>query len=35
MSAARGRGRLLFLSPIIPADRGNGLALRGGFFLDA
>jgi len=35
MSAARERGRLLFLSPIVPADRGNGLALRAGFFLDA
>jgi glycosyltransferase involved in cell wall biosynthesis len=35
MSTARGRSRLLFLSPIVPADRGNGLALRGGFFLDA
>src|SRR5882757_6047160 len=33
MSAAR--RRLLFLSPTIPADSGNGLAMRGGFFLDA
>ena len=29
------RGRLLFLSPVVPADRGNGLAMRVGFFLDA
>jgi glycosyltransferase involved in cell wall biosynthesis len=29
------RRRLLFLSPIIPAQRGNGLAMRTGFFLDA
>jgi glycosyltransferase involved in cell wall biosynthesis len=27
--------RLLFLSPIIPAQRGNGLAMRTGFFLEA
>lgn len=29
------RGRLLFLAPVLPADRGNGLAMRVGFFLDA
>jgi glycosyltransferase involved in cell wall biosynthesis len=34
MTAER-RGRLLFLSPVVPADRGNGLAMRIGFFLDA
>jgi glycosyltransferase involved in cell wall biosynthesis len=27
--------RLLFLAPIVPAARGNGLAMRAGFFLDA
>jgi glycosyltransferase involved in cell wall biosynthesis len=30
-----GRGRLLMLAPIMPSDRGNGLAMRAGFFLDA
>jgi glycosyltransferase involved in cell wall biosynthesis len=29
------RRRLLFLSPIVPAQGGNGLAMRTGFFLDA
>jgi glycosyltransferase involved in cell wall biosynthesis len=29
------RRRLLFLSPIMPARSGNGLAMRAGFFLDA
>lgn len=29
------RPRLLFLSPIMPAQGGNGLAMRAGFFLDA
>ncbi len=29
------RRRLLFLSPIIPAQGGNGLAMRTGFFLNA
>jgi glycosyltransferase involved in cell wall biosynthesis len=29
------RRRLLFLSPIVPARSGNGLAMRTGFFLDA
>ena len=29
------RDRLLFLAPIMPSDRGNGLAMRAGFFLDA
>jgi glycosyltransferase involved in cell wall biosynthesis len=27
--------RLLFLAPVIPSDRGNGLAMRTGFFVDA
>jgi glycosyltransferase involved in cell wall biosynthesis len=29
------RPRLLFLSPLVPAGGGNGLAMRTGFFLDA
>lgn len=29
------RDRLLMLAPIMPSDRGNGLAMRTGFFLDA
>ena len=29
------RPRLLFLSPIMPAQGGNGLAMRAGFFHDA
>ena len=29
------RQRLLFLAPVMPSDRGNGLAMRTGFFLDA
>ena len=29
------RDRLLMLAPIMPSDRGNGLAMRAGFFLDA
>ncbi|MBX9775209.1 MAG: glycosyltransferase family 4 protein [Xanthobacteraceae bacterium] len=29
------RGGALFLAPVLPADRGNGLAMRVGFFLDA
>jgi glycosyltransferase involved in cell wall biosynthesis len=29
------RDRLLMLAPIIPSDRGSGLAMRAGFFLDA
>jgi polysaccharide biosynthesis protein PslH len=29
------RDRLLMLSPIMPSDRGNGLAMRAGFFIDA
>jgi glycosyltransferase involved in cell wall biosynthesis len=29
------RDRLLLLAPIMPSDRGNGLAMRAGFFLDA
>jgi polysaccharide biosynthesis protein PslH len=30
----RQRSRLLFLAPIMPSDRGSGLAMRAGFFLD-
>jgi glycosyltransferase involved in cell wall biosynthesis len=30
-----GRPRLLFIAPAMPSDVGNGLALRGGVFLDA
>src|SRR5262245_59742813 len=34
--AATGHGRrLLFLAPVFPSDRGNGLAMRTGFFLEA
>ena len=29
-----GRPAALFIAPIMPSDRGNGLAMRGGFFLD-
>jgi glycosyltransferase involved in cell wall biosynthesis len=29
------RGRLLMISPVMPLDRGNGLAMRAAFFLDA
>lgn len=29
------RARLLMLTPVMPADRGSGLAMRAGFFLDA
>ena len=29
------RDRLLMLAPIMPSDRGSGLAMRAGFFLDA
>jgi glycosyltransferase involved in cell wall biosynthesis len=29
------RDRLLMLSPVMPSDTGNGLAMRAGFFLDA
>src|ERR1700730_556707 len=29
------RDRLLMLAPVMPSDRGNGLAMRAGFFLDA
>lgn len=35
MSARPKRDRLLMLVPIMPADRGSGLAMRAGFFLDA
>ena len=35
MAISSHRRRLLFLSPVMPADRGNGLAMRVGFFLDA
>jgi glycosyltransferase involved in cell wall biosynthesis len=33
--AATNRRRLLLLAPVVPADRGNGLAMRAGFFLEA
>jgi polysaccharide biosynthesis protein PslH len=29
------RKQLLMLTPVMPSDRGNGLAMRAGFFLDA
>jgi polysaccharide biosynthesis protein PslH len=32
---SRGRPSALFIAPIMPNDRGNGLAMRTGFFLDA
>jgi hypothetical protein len=32
---AQQHGRLLLLAPVIPAQRGNGLALRTNFLLDA
>jgi polysaccharide biosynthesis protein PslH len=32
---SRYRKRLLMLTPVMPSDRGNGLAMRAGFFLDA
>lgn len=35
MIASQRRRRLLFLAPVVPADRGNGLAMRVGFFLQA
>jgi len=35
VTAAKPRRRLLFLAPVVPADRGNGLAMRVGFFLQA
>ena len=31
----RRRDRLLMLAPVMPSDRGQGLAMRAGFFLDA
>src|SRR5262245_59909398 len=33
--ASQKRGRVLFLAPVVPAVRGNGLAMRVGFFLTA
>jgi glycosyltransferase involved in cell wall biosynthesis len=35
MSEPAERERVLFLAPIAPSDRGNGLAMRCGFLLDA
>ncbi len=35
MTAPPGRPSLLFLTPILPAETGNGLAMRAGVFLDA
>jgi glycosyltransferase involved in cell wall biosynthesis len=32
---SRGRRRLLFIAPVIPAESGNGLAMRAGLFLEA
>lgn len=32
---AAGRDRLLMVAPVMPHDRGNGLAMRAAFFLDA
>lgn len=34
-TASNGRPAALFIAPIMPSDRGNGLAMRTGFFLDA
>lgn len=33
--AVRGGRRLLFISPVMPAEAGNGLAMRAGVFLEA
>src|SRR5687768_7040141 len=33
-SASNGRPAALFIAPIMPSDRGNGLAMRTGFLLD-
>ncbi|MBR0963347.1 glycosyltransferase [Bradyrhizobium diazoefficiens] len=35
MSPALPRKKLLFISPVMPAEEGNGLAMRVGFFLEA
>jgi glycosyltransferase involved in cell wall biosynthesis len=35
ISASKRRRRLLFVAPVVPQDRGNGLAMRMGFFLQA
>ena len=32
--ARNGRPAALFIAPIMPSDRGNGLAMRTGFLLD-
>ena len=32
---AAGKPRLLFLTPVLPDHRGNGLSMRGALFLDA
>ena len=34
-TASNGRPAALFIAPIMPSDRGNGLAMRTGFLLDA
>ena len=34
-TASNGRPTALFIAPIMPSDRGNGLAMRTGFLLDA
>ena len=33
--ARNGRPAALFIAPIMPSDRGNGLAMRTGFLLDS
>ena len=33
-TASNGRPAALFIAPIMPSDRGNGLAMRTGFILD-
>ena len=33
--ASTGRPAALFIAPIMPSDRGNGLAMRTGFLLDS
>ncbi len=35
VNPVRSRKRLLMIAPVMPSDRGNGLAMRAGFFLDA
>src|ERR1700710_1907821 len=35
MRATVTRSRMLFVSPVVPSESGNGLAMRTGFLLDA